>query len=220
MLIFDYKRDYSKLPFVEATGAKVISPFDIPLNLFDIRDSYMGRRAWLERSKFFTDVLKKLYSGIGAVQAQNIKEAVRAAYDNAEAGTAPTIYDVFEEYKDNVKSPDTPFSIMSDLVDGEYFVKQHKDVIPFSEFLDGIVVIDLSQVGQDDKTKNMLVVIFLNLFYEHMLKIEKQPFIGENPQLRFVDTMLLVDEADNIMKYEFEVLKKILLQEKMPKTDF
>jgi DNA phosphorothioation-dependent restriction protein DptH len=214
ILIFDYKRDYSKPEFVEATGAKVVSPFDIPLNLFDIRDSSLGRRAWLERSKFFIDVMNKLYSGIGAVQGQNIKDAVKTAYSrfNTESGQSPTINDVFEEYKNVVKSPDTPYSIMSDLVDGEYFVSNNSKVVPFSEFLKGVVVIDLSQIGQDDKTKNMLVVIFLNLFYEHMLKIEKRPFLGENPKLRFVDTMLLVDEADNIMKYEFEVLKKILLQ--------
>jgi hypothetical protein len=45
-----------------------------------------------------------------------------------------------------------------------------------------------------------------------MLKLEKKEFIGKEPTLRFIDTMLLVDEADNIMKYEFDVLKKILLQ--------
>lgn len=214
ILIFDYKRDYSKKEFVEATGAKVVSPFNMPLNLFDTRDSSMGPRAWLERSKFFIDILSKIYSGIGAVQGQNIKEAVKAAYKRFEIGSGdfPTINDVFEEYQGLVKSPDTPYSIMSDLVDGEYFVPNSKDVVPFSEFLKGVVVVDLSQVGQDDKTKNMLVVIFLNLFYEHMLKIDKQPFLGESPKLRFVDTMLLVDEADNIMKYEFDVLKKILLQ--------
>lgn len=214
MLIFDYKRDYSKPEFVEATGAKVVSPFEIPLNLFDIRDSSLGRRAWLERSKFFIDVLNKLYSGIGAVQSENIKQAVKAAYSKFDtaSGKFPTINDVFNEYKSVVKSPDTPYSIMSDLVDGEYFVSNSSNVLPFSEFLVGVVVIDLSQVGQDDKTKNMLVVIFLNLFYEYMLRIDKRPFLGDDPKLRFVDTMLLVDEADNIMRYEFDVLKKILLQ--------
>ena len=30
--------------------------------------------------------------------------------------------------------------------------------------------------------------------------------------MRVVDSMLLVDEADNIMKYEFDVLRKLLLQ--------
>ena len=214
ILIFDYKRDYSKPAFVEATGARVVKPIDIPLNLFDTRDSNQGRRAWLERSKFFIDVLDKIYSGIGAVQRTHIKNAVKKAYEWAKSTekSAPTINDVFEAYKAEDRAPDTPYTIMDDLVDGEYFVANSDDVIPFSEFLDGVVVIDLSEIGQDDRTKNMLVVIFLNLFYEHMLRIEKKPFLGNDPQLRFIDTMLLVDEADNIMKYEFDVLKKILLQ--------
>ncbi|RDH85969.1 MAG: hypothetical protein DIZ80_00390 [endosymbiont of Galathealinum brachiosum] len=214
ILIFDYKRDYSKDDFVKATGAKVVSPFDIPLNLFDIRDSSQKGRAWLERTKFFIDVLDKIYPGIGPVQRSRIKAAVKESYEitNANGKIAPTINDVFDCYKEAIKSPDTPYNIMDDLVDGGYFVSDSKDVIPFSEFLTGVVVIDLSEIGQDDRTKNMLVVIFLNLFYEHMLRIEKKPFIGEDPKLRFVDTMLLVDEADNIMQYEFDVLKKILLQ--------
>lgn len=215
ILIFDYKRDYSKEAFIKATGAKVIKPFDIPLNFFDIRDSAQGPKAWLERSKFFTDVLAKIYGGIGAAQNEYIKQAVKKAYENA--GTSkvsmPTLTDVFNEYRELKDGAiDSPYSIMSDLVDGGYFVENAAQAIPFSKFLDGIVVIDLSAVGQDDKTKNMLVVVFLNLFYEHMLKIQKREFIGTEPKLRFVDSMLLVDEADNIMKYEFDVLKKILLQ--------
>ncbi len=214
VLIFDYKRDYSKSDFVKATGARVVSPFDIPLNLFDIRDSTNKKRALLERGKFFIDVLGKLYPGIGAVQHTRIKTAVKDAYEKtiSSGKVAPTINDVFDSYKEDGKAPDTPYTVMDDLVDGEYFVRNSDDVIPFSELLDGVVVLDLAEVGQDDKTKNMLVVIFLNLFYEYMLRIEKKPFIGNDPQLRFIDTMLLVDEADNIMKHEFDVLKKILLQ--------
>lgn len=33
-----------------------------------------------------------------------------------------------------------------------------------------------------------------------------------DPQLRVIDSYLLVDEADNIMRYEFDVLRKLLLQ--------
>lgn len=215
ILIFDYKRDYSKDSFVKATGAKVVSPFNIPLNLFDTRDSVQGPNAWLERSKFFSDVLNKIFQGIGPAQREYIKQAVKEAYARSESinGVAPTIADVFQCYAElRDGSIDSPYSIMSDLVDGGYFVSDQEQVIPFSEFLDGIVVLDLSAVGADDRTKNMLVAIFLNLFYEHMLKMEKKEFIGSDPTLRFIDTMLLVDEADNIMKYEFDVLKKILLQ--------
>lgn len=215
ILIFDYKRDYSKDSFVEATGAKVVSPFNIPLNLFDTRDSLQGPNAWLERSKFFSDVLNKIFQGIGPAQREYIKQAVKEAYGRSESisGNAPTIAEVFQCYAElRGGSIDSPYSIMSDLVDGGYFVSEQAQVIPFSEFLNGIVVLDLSAVGADDRTKNMLVAIFLNLFYEHMLKLEKKEFIGTEPTLRFIDTMLLVDEADNIMKYEFDVLKKILLQ--------
>jgi DNA phosphorothioation-dependent restriction protein DptH len=215
ILIFDYKKDYSKKEFVEATGARVVQPFDIPLSVFDTRDSLNPQRAWLDRSKFFIDVLSKIFPGMGAPQAYKIKEAVKTAYAGAKmsGGSFPTINDVFGAYADECGDKiDSPFSIMSDLVDGGYFVSDASKAIPFSEFLDGVVVIDLGAVGQDDRTKNMLVVIFLNLFYEHMLTIKKQPFIGNDPQLRFVDAMLLVDEADNILKYEFDVLKKVLLQ--------
>ena len=215
ILIFDYKKDYSKPDFVKATGARVVQPFEIPLSLFDTRDSANPDRAWLDRSKFFIDVLDKIFPGIGPVQRQKIKEAVKSAYASTKTSELgfPTLNDVFSAYAETAGDKvDSPFAIMSDLVDGAYFTSDVSKVQPFSSFLDGVVVVDLAAVGQDDRTKNMLVAIFLNLFYEHMLTIPKKPFIGSDPQLRHVDAMLLVDEADNIMKYEFDVLKKILLQ--------
>jgi DNA phosphorothioation-dependent restriction protein DptH len=214
VLIFDYKHDYSKKEFVQATGARVVNPFAIPLNMFDASNA-LRRDAWLERSKFFSDTLDKLYSGIGPAQRQRIKEAVRRAYQRPASAhhKYPTIYDVFDEYTAMVAgNVDSPYAIMSDLVDGGYFARDPQQIVNFSEFIEGVVVFDLGSVGQDDRTKNMLVVILLNLFYEHMLQIPKKPFIGDSPQYRFVDTMLLVDEADNIMSYEFDVLKRILLQ--------
>jgi len=214
-LIFDYKKDYTKNDFVNATGARVVAPYHIPVNFFDTRDCSVQQHAWLERSKFFIDALDKIYSGIGPLQRQRIKDAVRDSYQHAQdtGRVAPTIYDVFSAYAAAMGTQvDSPYSIMSDIVDGEYFAREENEILPFSEFMTGIVVVDLAAVGQDDRTKNMLVVFLLNLLYEHMLKIEKRPFVGKDPQLRFVDTFLLVDEADNIMKYEFDVLRKVLLQ--------
>jgi hypothetical protein len=215
VLIFDYKKDYSKPDFVKATGARIVQPFEIPLSLFDTRDSMNPERAWLDRSRFFIDVLDKIFAGIGPVQRQKIKEAVKTAYTQTKnSGLGfPTLNDVFDAYSEAVgERVDSPYSIMSDLVDGAYFTSDVSKVQPFSSFLDGVVVVDLGAIGQDDRAKNMVVAIFLNLFYEHMLTIPKRPFVGSEPQLRFIDTMLLVDEADNIMKYEFDVLKKVLLQ--------
>ena len=213
-LIFDYKDDYSSEDFVEATGAKVVDPFKLPLNIFDVTNC-TARKPWMERYKFFSDVLSKIYGGIGQVQQLNIKNAVRQAYQKAsEQGMpAPLLEQVLSEYIDVTNGrADSPMNILSDLVDMEIFETNTDKIVPFEEFMDGVVVINLKALGQDDNTKNLLVVILLNFFYEYMLKLEKKPFLGDDPQLRFINSMLLVDEADSIMKYEFDVLRKVLLQ--------
>ena len=57
----------------------------------------------------------------------------------------------------------------------------------------------------------MLLVLFLNLYYEYVINLEKRPYSGTDPQLRFIDSILLVDEADNIMRYNFDVMRQLLL---------
>ncbi|MGI9392885.1 MAG: ATP-binding protein, partial [Parvibaculales bacterium] len=213
VLIFDYKKDYSSSLFVKQTGARIIEPYGIPLNLFDTTSCTNQLNPVIERSRFFCDVLSKIYTGIGHKQRQLLKEAVKSAYKSAGVNgeIAPTLKDVFENYRER-GAIDSPYGIMSDLVDQGMFVESAKDAIPFKEFFKGVVVINLGSLGGDNKMKNMLVAIFLNLFYEHMLRIDKRDFIGADPQLRALDSFLLADEADNIMRYDFQVLQDILLQ--------
>ncbi|EKA31945.1 hypothetical protein PABE173_6497, partial [Pseudomonas aeruginosa ATCC 25324] len=162
---------------------------------------------------FFADVLDKVYSGIGPVQRDKLKGAVRSAYEVAGGqGRQPTIYDIHAEYRELLAGKsDSPMAIIDDLVDMEVFARSG-ETKPFDEFLDGVVVISLDSMGQDDRSKNLLVAIMLNMFYENMLRTPKRPFLGTSPQLRAIDSYLLVDEADNIMRYEFDVLRKLLLQ--------
>lgn len=215
VLIFDYKKDYSKSLFVENTGAKVIQPFKIPLNIFDTTNCTNQMNPWLERNRFFSDTMSKIFPGLGQKQRFRLKEAIKGAYEQASRNQklAPTINDVFEKYAEACGNDiDSPYSIMSDIIDHGIFVGTHEEAIPFKEFFKGVVVINLAGLGQDDNMKNMLVAVFLGIFYEHMLKVEKRSFIGTDPKLRALDSFLLVDEADNIMRYDFEVLRKILLQ--------
>ncbi|WP_371762660.1 ATP-binding protein [Massilia sp.] len=213
-LIFDYKRDYSNPEFVAATGAKVVKPQRLPLNLFDTTPMAESLTPWLDRFRFFTDVLDKVYSGIGPVQRDKLKQAVRNSYESCSTRAAqPTIYDIHAEYRQLLGGKsDAPMSIIDDLVDMEIFERDPDKTKPFDEFMDGIVVVSLDAMGQDDRSKNMLVAIMLNMFYENMLRTPKRPFEGTDPQLRVIDSYLLVDEADNIMRYEFDVLRKLLLQ--------
>ncbi len=212
-LIFDYKRDYSSPDFVAATGARVIRPRHIPLNFFESQGGSDPQLQWLDRFRFFADVLGKIYSGIGTVQREKLKRAVKEAYGNARRGASPTLRDVYTAYDAIVDGkPDSPMAIIGDMLDMEMFEEDQSRIVPFDKFLDGVVVIALDALGQDDHSKNMLVAIMLNMFYENMLKVEKKPFIGSDPQLRAIASYLLVDEADNIMRYEFDVLRKLLLQ--------
>lgn len=212
-LIFDYKRDYSSDDFVAATGARVVRPHRIPLNLFDTRTSGDVAAPWFDRFRFFADVLGKIYSGIGTVQRDKLKRAVKEAYDAAAPGVPPTLREVHNAYHEIVEGrPDSPMSIIGDMLDMEIFEEDQSKTVPFDTFLDGVVVISLDALGQDDHSKNLLVAVMLNMFYENMLKTPKRPFVGHDPQLRAIDSYLLVDEADNIMRYEFDVLRKLLLQ--------
>ena len=212
-LIFDYKRDYTKPDFVEAVGARVVTPLRIPLNVFDLPDGRSHpRAARLGRVKFVNDVLQKIYGGIGPRQRNHVKNAIMQAYEENEP-LAPTLADVVERYGEIVGDRiDSPYSILSDLVDLEVFVDEATQAEPFDRFFEGVTVVDLAELGVGEKERNMLVVLFLNFYFEYMINLEKQPYLGSDPQCRFIDSMLLVDEADNIMKYNFDVLRQILLQ--------
>ena len=212
-LIFDYKRDYTKPDFVNAVSARVVNPHRIPLNVFRLADAHEHVRAGrLGRFKFLNDALQKIYGGIGPKQRNHLKMAVMQAYESQEPDP-PTMTDVLHAYSEIVGDRvDAPYSILSDLVDLEVFVDRATDAERFDEFFKGVTVIDLAALGIGDKERNMLVVLFLNLYYEYMLNLVKQPYRGSDPQLRFIDSMLLVDEADNIMKYNFDVLRQVLLQ--------
>jgi hypothetical protein len=213
VLIFDYKKDYGSEEFVRAVDARVVRPQHLLLNLFDLSVASQSINPKLERYKFFSDVLDKIYPGIGPVQRDRLKTAVKDAYAQSLEGTYPTIYDVHRNYVSALTSgPDSLSGILGDLVDMELFTPDASAVISPAEFLRGVVVISLSELGSDDRTKHMLVAIMLNIFYEHMLRIPKRPFLGSDRNMRVVDSMLLVDEADNIMKYEFDVLRRVLLQ--------
>jgi hypothetical protein len=214
ILIFDYKKDYSDSNFVAAVGATVVKPYHLPVNVFDIKNSKDSFTPWLDRFNFFSDVLDKIYSGIGPIQRKQLKSAVKQAYENClPTGGQPTIYDVNACYNAIIgNKADSPSAILEDLVDREMFDPEPEKSQDFDRFLNGVVVIDLASLGQDDRAKNMLVAVMLNMFYEHMLRIPKRSYEGTDPQLRVVDSFLLVDEADNIMRYEFDVLRKILLQ--------
>lgn len=213
-LIFDYKGDYLDRQFIDVIGGRVVEPYRIPLNLFDISGKESANPI-IDTASFFNDVIGKIYKVEKPNQQFLLKAAIKDCYGSLsmDNGVHPSIYDVYKAYQAKLNGKvDSTLSILSDIVDRELFEHNTSGVKPFKEFFDRTVVINLKSLGQNDSTKNMLVVIFLHLFYDHMLTIEKKTPIGDKLKLRFIDSMLLVDEANSIMKYNFDVLKTILLQ--------
>ena len=228
ILILDTKRDYdgsygrNDQVLIDQIQAKVLPPYKIPLNIFDIRGSEETDPK-IQKSYFFVDILDKIYSGIGPVQRNNLLSAIDIAFEERgykpgmdfEHFESPTIRDVFEAYQTIVKKPDTPYAIMSDLVRMNLFEEESSKTTSFSDLFESSIVVSLGSIANLKNPLKVALVIFLNLYQEYMLKVESQPYLGSDPQLRFIDSYILIDEAKLIMDHEFQVLDDLLRKGRM-----
>ncbi|MFJ6538840.1 hypothetical protein ACIQH5_21635 [Paenarthrobacter sp. NPDC091711] len=210
LLVFDYKRDFQSDDFLSAVGGKILRPYRIPINIFALRDGYTPLAAY-QRAQQFADVLDKIYGNIGPVQTDRLVTAIVNLYKR-KGGNPPTLAEVLSEYSEDQK-PDAVTSILKPFILGEIFSDEVSEMISFEEMIDdNVIVVALNEFGTDDNGKNALVVLFLNLYYDYMLNATKWPFSDGNPKLRRLNSFLLVDEAVNIMKYNFPVLMNLMLQ--------
>jgi hypothetical protein len=211
-LVFDYKRDYQDEAFCSAVGAEVIPPFKIPLNIFALAVPYSGHAAF-QKAQSFTDVLAKIYGGVGVVQRHRLTSVITDLFSEA-GGAPPTLRQVKERYETEVGGPDAVVSILSGFVLGEIFSDEPESLVPFERLIDDrVAVLALDRLGVDDKMKNSLVVLFLNFYNEYMLSLPKWKFeVRDGITVRRLNSFLLVDEAVNIMQFQFPVLERLLLQ--------
>lgn len=212
-LIFDYNEDYTDESFLSEIGGKVIQPYDIPLNFFDTSSS-RSPKPQLIRSEFFTSTIARIFGGIGPIQQKNLRSAILEAYELD--AKFPTIYDVALIYEKKINGKaDAVSSVMDTLTQFEIFERNPDKVFNFEELFSGTIVINLKQLGAGNLIKTMLVTIFLNYYLEYMLNRKKQPYLRDDStglQHRFIDSFLVVDEANNVVSYDFPVLEEILLQ--------
>lgn len=210
MLILDYKRDFQEPDFLAAVGGQVLRVNNIPLNFFQLREGYSPMAA-NQRANEFIDVLDKIYGGIGPVQKDRLSMTITDLYRENRA-VPPTLGKILARYGEDQKI-DAVTSILRKFVSSEVFSESPDSFQSFSDLMENnVVVVALNDFGTDDDGKNALVVMFLNLYYDYMLSSTKWPYVGEKPQLRRLNSFLLVDEAVNIMKYKFPVLMNLLLQ--------
>lgn len=213
VLIFDYKSDYVDDSFVNATGAKLLGPNNIPINPFALVQR--NRLAPMNTAKVFISTLSKIFK-LGVKQEQMLKNCILAAYERKEIdrddldsfdNIPPTLRDVIAIYNSQKKVPqDSLTSALSELYDFEIFESNARKCKNLYDALDGnIIVVKLG--GIDASLQNLIVAVLLDAFYIQMHQTPKPQPQG---QYRALKRLILVDEADNFMSQDFPALKKIL----------
>jgi DNA phosphorothioation-dependent restriction protein DptH len=215
VLIFDYKGDYIKDDFVNATNAKVYQLHHLPYNpLALFIDKTPKKLLPLHTASTLQDTISKAFN-LGNKQRALLKDLIMSAYSDAgiyradEASwknTAPTIADVCEIYlNDENSSIDSLHAVLKELYDFEIFEPHGVKAMGFFDLLDGVTVINLS--GYNSEIQNLVVAITLDLFYSQM---QNQGHSKIDGNFRQINKMILVDEADNFLSKNFESLRKIL----------
>ena len=217
ILIFDYKGDYnkSKEDFIEATNANVYELYHLPFNPLSVIKAKNSKPMLpLHTANSLKVTLAKAF-GLGIKQETLLRDLIMDAYENKGIiknkpdtwdKPAPTLKDVYDLYvnRDDLKE-DSLYAAFSNLIDFEIFEPDANKTKSLFDLIDGVTVIDLS--GYDPDIQNLVVAITLDLFYSQMQAHGHSKIEGN---LRQLNKMILVDEADNFLSKDFETLKKIL----------
>lgn len=217
ILIFDYKGDYnkSKTDFIEATNANVYELYHLPFNPLSVIKAKNSKPMLpLHTANSLKVTLAKAF-GLGIKQETLLRDLIMEAYEKRGIiknkpdtwdNPAPTLKDVYDIYvnREDLKE-DSLYAAFSNLIDFEIFEPDPHQTKSLFELIDGVTVIDLS--GYDPDIQNLVVAITLDLFYSQM---QAYGHSGVKGNLRQLNKMILVDEADNFLSKDFETLKKIL----------
>jgi hypothetical protein len=213
ILVFDYKDDYVDDEFVNATGATVLEPSNIPINPFALFGT--NRLAPINTAKVFVSTLTKVFK-LGNKQEQMLQMCVMAAYEHkgiskkdvsSFSNTPPTLRDVHAIFNSQEKIPqDSLNKALYDLHEFEVFEPNgYKCKNLYDTLENNVVVVRLG--GIDSSLQNLIVAVLLDAFYVQMHNSGK-PKPKRN--YRALKKLILVDEADNFMSQDFPSLRKIL----------
>ncbi|WP_422449102.1 MULTISPECIES: DNA phosphorothioation-dependent restriction protein DptH [unclassified Endozoicomonas] len=212
ILIFDYKADYIKQDFVEATNAKVFDLFNLPFNPLAL----FGKKPMLpvHTANLFRTTLATAFN-LGNKQQNKIRTLVLDAYERAGIKPqdpttwnrpSPTVQQVWDLFMDQEKvEEDSLYAALSDLISFQIFQPDPSQTQSLYDLVDGVTVINLS--GYDSQIQNLVVAMTLDIFYNQMHLQGSSKF--ESPY-RQLSKFVLVDEADNFMKQNFPSLRMIM----------
>ena len=212
ILIFDYKADYVKDDFVQATNAKVFELDCLPFNPFALFGN--KKKLPVHVAGQFISSMTKSYN-LGVKQQSKLRTVIRDTYeaagiysndDSTWSRPAPTLEDVWAMFQEQDKiDHDSLYAALEVLSAYEIFEPDTSKTQSLYDLIEGVTVINLS--GYDRTIQNLVVALTLDLFYTQMHQQGSSKLDGN---FRQISKMILVDEADNFMSQDFESLKKIL----------
>ena len=218
MLVFDYKGDYKDKEFLDAVEGKSYKfnyPFN-PLKLV-VNDEVEGMNLPAVTADRIADSFAKAY-GLGLKQQSNIKQVIIDTYKDAGItrdpntwdNTVPTIENVIEKYFETYDANDKAYALFDKLQDYTIFTTNNRNCVSLFEWLNSVRVIDLTLYPDD--TKKVIVSLILDLFYAEMRQLggSKQ----ENG-LRELRAMIMVDEAHQFLKKDFNSFRSIISEGRM-----
>lgn len=218
LLIFDYKGDYKDKEFLETVEGecyKANYPFN-PLKLV-INDEVEDMNLPAITADRIADSFAKAYN-LGLKQQSNIKQVIIETY--ADAGitrdpstwnkTVPTITQVIEKYFEKHDANDKAYALFDKLRDYTIFTSNQMQCVSMFEWLKGIRVIDLTPYPED--TKRVIVSLILDLFYAEMRQLGGSQQVDGFRELR---AMILVDEAHQFLKKDFNSFRNIISEGRM-----
>ena len=218
MLVFDYKGDYKDKEFLDAVGGtcyKFNYPFN-PLKLV-VNDEVEGMNLPAITADRISDSFAKAY-GLGLKQQSNIKQVIIETYADVgitkEAATwkktVPTMEQVIEKYFSTYDANDKAYALFDKLRDYTIFTTDNHNCVSLFEWLDSVRVIDLTLYPDD--TKKVIVSLILDLFYAEMRQLGGSQ---QKDGFRELRTMIMVDEAHQFLKKDFNSFRSIISEGRM-----
>ena len=215
-LVLDPKNDYGRverLAFQEAVGAQVLIPHNMPLDVIGITAD-MDDLAKSQRISTFVDLLCEVMGrGVGQVQRDVLYSSINALVKALRR--SPTMVEMRDAYRLARGRADSVSGLLGDFVNNQVFVSDPSLFKPMSDLIgEKLVILNLKPLQARSGLLKQVMAFAVNQYFDMMLQMPIPPFRdgADGVRLRELRSVLLIDEANIIMRLRFQQLDDILLQ--------
>jgi hypothetical protein len=217
-LVLDPKNDYGReerAAFQSAIGARVLNPRDLPLDVIGIKPE-MDDVDVANRVQSFVDLVSgAIGRGVGQVQRTRLYDAIRAQVQVLRR--SPTVREICDAYRTAVgrNRLDTVSGLLDELVRNRVFVEDHLLFTPLADMLaKQLLILNLKPLQPSQNVLRQVMAIAVSQYFDAMLTLSPARFRDDanGVQLRDLQSVLLIDEANVVMRQNLMKLDDTLLQ--------